>query len=710
MTESGDIVLARAGLSAGLMQSASPVGTVLTAIKRRWLTMIVVTVIAALASLSAVWAVIKPKYEVSASVHIAQVVKPVLFSDPETDISRQYNVYMATQAQALASPLVIQAALNVPEVRSLPMILGSADPVAMLQARFTVDPIRGTELLRVSMTGENPTELATIINNVLRTFIRLQDDRQRDWDEKILSSLRSEQAELAAKLEAKGIELRQLAVDYGLGEAATGEDPAGAIWNAEIQRLLTQATKDAAIAAARVEALAGQEVISPGGILNETEYDQFRQQDPQWQRLSGQLGSEPLTGVTDAQLAFGPRHPALTARSERVTSLKEAVSAREAELRELFKHVVRRRLENQRQDAEMTITVLKSEWDRLTKQREQSAVRAVVLEDVRHERERLEQALSQVRQKIWNVQVEQNRMARITIDSPAVPPPLPNINKRFKYAAVAMMASLFLGTFAALVRHRFDTSVRTPVEVIEHLGLPFLGTVQYVPERNGSSVAYDKRLLGPIRAISTALLVSSAHRRTHYRLITSPTIGSGKSLLAANLARSLATTGRRVLLVDADNYGQGLTRSMKLANRSGLKELLEGTARPDEVLVRGDTDHLDVLPAGQRSNQFPEFLATKRSEAALRTLFESYDEVVVDSPPVLAGSTAIILATLVDEIVFVLRAGVSTREHAQAARQCLSAVGDKIVGVILNAVDARQGAYGYYYHDDAEEVGRHTGK
>jgi capsular exopolysaccharide synthesis family protein len=699
MTESpSDLVFARAGAAEGGRFDAAPASNLLiAAIRYRWRTLLVISGASAAVSLAAVLLMIKPKYEVAAAVQVAQVVKPVLFSDAETDISRQYNVYLATQAQALASPSVISTALNAPEVRSLSMVTATPDPVTLISSRMVVEQVRGTEILKVSMMGKNPNELATIINNVLRTFIRLREDKQREWDEKILSSLRTEQAELAAKLEAKGIELRQLAVEQGSSEITDGGAPAGGNWTQELQRLLTQANKDAALAAARLEWLDKQEGISPGGLLDQNEFDEFRLRDPHWQQHSTQLAAaEPLSAGSESQISLGPQHPAVSARSQRVAALREALTAREADLRVLFRQVVRRRLENAKQDAEISVRILNAEWERLSRQREEAARQAVVLEDVRHERERLEQALSQVRQKIWNVQIEQNRMARITIDSPAVPPPTPNINQRPKYAAAALFASLCFGTFVALLRHRLDTSVRSPMEVTERLGLPLLGTLQHVPQANGALIGADTRLQEPIRAISTALLVSSENRPSHCRLITSPTPGSGKSTLAANLARSLAATGRRVLLVDADNYGQGVTRGMNMTNRRGMKELLDGTARTSEAVHAGDADHLDILPAGHRTDRFPEYLATQRSGATLRTLFEGYDEVVVDSPPVLAGSTAIILGTLVDEIVLVLRAGTTTQEHIQTARQCLAAVGEKRIGVVLNGVDPKRALYSYY--------------
>ena len=182
------------------------------------------------------------------------------------------------------------------------------------------------------------------------------------------------------------------------------------------------------------------------------------------------------------------------------------------------------------------------------------------------------------------------------------------------------------------------------------------------------------------------------------RLITSPSPRSGKSSLAMNLAQSLASTGRKVLLMDADNEGQGITRSFEMVGHPGLKELLEGVCAPEQALYPRDMEGLRVLPAGQRDVTFGDALTGRRAQETVLSLFQNFEEVIVDSPPVLGRSTAVVLATLVDEVVLVLRAGESTREDVQAARQYLATVGAKNVSVILNAVDSKSLRYARYSH------------
>ena len=167
--------------------------------------------------------------------------------------------------------------------------------------------------------------------------------------------------------------------------------------------------------------------------------------------------------------------------------------------------------------------------------------------------------------------------------------------------------------------------------------------------------------------------------------------------MSMNLARSLASTGRRVLLIDGDNHVRGVSRRLGLSDRPGLAELLAGSATPDEVTCTGNPEALHVIPAGRPNDGFGDLLGRQSAQTRLKELLVCYDEVIVDSPPVLVNSDAVILATLVDEVVLVLRADCSTREDAVEAQQDLAAVGARVVGVVLNAVNPKNTRRGYKY-------------
>lgn len=678
------------------------------ALRLQWGTMLVVAIVATVLSVAAIWMFVRPKYEVSATVHVAPFVRPILFKDYDTDISRRYQTFIATEARNIESSAVIVAALETAEVRALPSLSPSEDLAEEIRSRLTVEHIRGTYLLAVSMVGEDPTEMSVLVNSVVDVYLRRRDTRRRDWDEQILSSLRREESNLETKLKSRREQIRQLAVQ-GDTDGANETQTMLETWVAELQQLLTQARKDRALASAKYDAIEDEAVEDAVVGTDPVGFANFLTENSQLQTLTNELRTLELASLSDRRLGRGPGHPDVQDRPALIEALRARMAELQSELRILFADSVRRKLQADIFEAQITARFLD---ERLTEAREKLAGERTidrgqqfVMDDLAYERSRFEQDLNRVKQKMWNIELERNRTARISLNSPARAPSNPNIDKRPKYTAAAVFLCLCLGAAAALMRHRLDTSFRDPEDVTERLGIRVLGSIQNLPDLSSMHEPEDPRVIEPIRGISTALLAASSEPATQVRLITSPTARSGKSTMAINLARSLASTGRRVLLVDADNNGQGVTNRLDLVDRVGLQELLAGTCAPQDVVYPTDPDQLHVLPAGQRSDAFGRILTRQRAQEKLLKLFQAYDAVIVDSAPVLAGSSTVILATLVHEVVLVLRARHSKTEEALAAQKHLAGVGARVVGVILNGVEGKAARYNYCYAYASEYPG-----
>ncbi len=685
--------------------------SIVSMLLQRWVTALIATLLCAALSLSAVWLVLKPKYEVMASIHVAPVERHILFTDPTQDIAVNYRQYVGTEAASILSPIVIEAALNEPEVRTLPLVVASVDPVATIQDKVRVHQRQGTEWLDVAMAGHDPEQMVLIVNAVIDTYLRRRTEKQRAWDDRISSSLRQEEAELEAKLQIKARQIQQTAVTKGLSSA----EPSGAMldtWMSELQKLLAEAKKTRAIAEANMASRKSELDLQMDGEASDERvaaaFEAFLANHPEMQQLKRELRARELDSLDDARLGRGPNHLDVQGRGARIEAMKRRIEVERHDLESVFAASRKQQLQLEinaldrgLRNAGVEVRVFEEELARLGSMRSDVASQLFELENLRHERQSLETSLAQVREKIWTVDVEQNRAARVSLASEARVPSAPNKDTRLKFSAIACLMSVFFGLGAALMRARLDTRFRDPEEVVERLGVRVLGSVQLVngaaADGNGSAVHLSKQLAAPMRGISAALLAGSTTTGSRSRLITSPTPGSGKSSLAMNLARSLASSERRVLLIDADNNGLGATRSAGLLEKPGLFDLLCGTASKEEAIFPTDLEYLSILPAGARNERFGELLTAKHTQTLLEKLFEEYDEVIIDSPPVLATSDAVVLATLVDEVVLILRAGSSTKQEASAAQHSLAAVGANVVGVILNAVDPKRLPYGYGY-------------
>ena len=287
------------------------------------------------------------------------------------------------------------------------------------------------------------------------------------------------------------------------------------------------------------------------------------------------------------------------------------------------------------------------------------------------------------------------------LDSAEVPgsPFTPNTRRAWM---MALLFGLGLGIAAAFAIDYLDDTVKTPEDVTWRLHLNFLGLV---PKVHGER---HPLLSGPVphdfgeafRALRTALVASSGSDATHLIAITSTQPLEGKTTTAVNIALALAIGGARVLLIDADMRRPSLHRAMRLPNDRGLAELLSGKARMREVVQRCGDPNLLVIPAGVTPSNPSELLASDRMRAFLHQLATGpFDWVIIDTPPVLAVTDAVILAPLVHSVSFVVGAEMTRWRLAERAIETLQAGHPRSIAAILNRVDFDRNRYYYsrYY-------------
>jgi capsular exopolysaccharide synthesis family protein len=259
---------------------------------------------------------------------------------------------------------------------------------------------------------------------------------------------------------------------------------------------------------------------------------------------------------------------------------------------------------------------------------------------------------------------------------------------------------------AAIVPFGLDyinDTVKTPEDVTRRLKLPFLGLVP--------SVRGDKHLVlasshvphdfgESFRSLRTALIGRYDTAETKLLVFTSAQPLEGKTTTAVNIAMALAYGGARVLVVDADMRRPGLHRPLRLTNERGLSQVLSGQARVRDVIQRTVDPNLLAITAGRTPPNPSELLTSERMKTLLRNLSHGpFDWIIIDTPPVLAVTDAVVLAPLVSGVTFVVGAEMTRRRLAERALETILATHPKQVGVVLNKVDFARNKYYYsrYY-------------
>ena len=269
------------------------------------------------------------------------------------------------------------------------------------------------------------------------------------------------------------------------------------------------------------------------------------------------------------------------------------------------------------------------------------------------------------------------------------------------------LLSLAIGLVAAVaVAYALDymnDTIKTPDDIARHLKLAFLGLVPSVegeghPLLASSHVPHD--FGESFRSVRTALISKYDASGAKILVFTSAQPLEGKTTAAVNVAMALAFGGARVLVIDGDMRRPGLHRPLRLTNERGLSQILTGQARVRDVIQRTVDPNLLAITAGRTPPNPSELLTSERMKTLLTNLVHGpFDWIIIDTPPVLAVTDAVVVAPLVSGVVFVVGAEMTRRRLAERALETVLSTRPRQVAILLNKVDFERNKYYYsrYY-------------
>ena len=272
----------------------------------------------------------------------------------------------------------------------------------------------------------------------------------------------------------------------------------------------------------------------------------------------------------------------------------------------------------------------------------------------------------------------------------------------------ALMAGLLVALGLAFGIEYLDDTVKTPDDVTDRLRLPLLGLVPSVRGKRvpllSEAVPHD--FGEAFRSLRTSLVFTSGSEGPRVVAVTSSQPLEGKTTTACNLGMVLALGGSRVLLVDADLRRPGLHTVIGAQNEIGLSHLLVGQARVRDAVQKTSEPNLFVISAGRIPPNPSELLSSERMRALLSNLRTGpFDWVIIDTPPVLAVTDAVIVSRAVSGVVFVIGSEMTRRVHAERAIETLTGGNPASIGAVLNRVDFDRNRYyysryyGYHYQN-----------
>jgi len=316
------------------------------------------------------------------------------------------------------------------------------------------------------------------------------------------------------------------------------------------------------------------------------------------------------------------------------------------------------------------------------------------------------------------------KSSNIRVVDAAMIPSYPSRPAKARNVALAFLVGLVGGIGLALMREYMDNTVKTPDDIETLARLPSLAVVPQfagtgTPGKKAgllqgfaSSNGHDKRIelvaqhlpksqmSEAFRALRTSLLLSQAGHPPQVILVTSALPREGKTTAAANLAVTLAQLGDSTVLVDADLRKPGVGRLLNMTGGkyAGLSSYLAGVSSLDLVCVPHPTiPNLVAIPTGPLPPNPADLLSSAKLSDAIAELRTKFKFIVIDSPPVMAATDAVILSVKCDGVLLVVRSGETPKEAFTRTRDLLTSVKCHLLGVVLNAVDSSAPDYYYSY-------------
>jgi len=554
--------------------------------------------------------------------------------------------------------------------------------VGRLLNDLSVALVRGTSLLAVSFSSTSPQLASDVANQVVRSYMDQQVDRTMETSELARQFIEEQVAEVKTRLEQSETALVAYAKDAGISSAGQGSlvsaniEAINSALSTAIQTRLADerlvAQIDAGDGARLQQVLDSEAIQSLRGRIAELrgEYQQklgtFKPEFPEMQRLSAQIGE------LERQVAEG----VATISASLKLKLQESTRA-EQDLRVKLAELEAEQVEFQ--DKNIQYTILNRE-----------------VESNRAQYQSLIDKLNDLGV------VSELRRANVEVVDLAQTPGAPFSPSLSRNLLMFLAAGIALAAAVIYVLELLNNKFNAPDQVESELKLPVLGIIPQAEAGALAETLADPRssLSEAYRSLRTSLQFAGSEGAPRTLLLTSSEPGEAKSTSAFKLAEEFAAIGVKVLIVDADLRRPSLHRLFKTDNTTGLTNLLTSTIAPDAVrtLFRGTAnERVTFLSSGPLVPNPADLLSSHRMGSILSACMQTYDMIIIDGPPVIGLSDALILSRLAEATMLVVSAHQVQRKSAKAALKRLRSAGGHMVGATLAKLDVKRVEYSYAY-------------
>ncbi len=587
-----------------------------------------------------------------------------------------------------------------PEVSASPVATaprGNEVAAGSFMGSMTVEPVRGSRLVRVYFDSPDPKLAADALNALAQNFINVNLERRYDASSYAKAFLEEKLAQTKARLEDAE---RALVAFQREQQIVTIGDT---------QNVLAQTLGDFNIAASRAE----QERVKA-----EEQYREFVANPEGSPQV---LGSPSLMALKQARaksqveyqnllLTFKPTYPKMQQLQSDIDELDRQIKAETEILRRSIESVYK---VAKAQEATILSRLEASKKNVLDLQG-RSIQYNILKRDVETNRQFYEGLLLRMREVSVAGGIGVNN---VTIVDPAQVPGRPYKPDLRRNLLIAVILGLIGGIGIAFFLEYLDDRLHRPEDMERITGLPVLGVVPRVKLAKGEEKVVlamrahqDLRsdFAEAYRSVRTALQFATREGAPRQFVVTSTTKGEGKSTTSLSLAINFAQAGQPVLLIDADLRNAHLHKYLGVDNSRGLSNFLSGDFPALAAVHTTSIPNLFVIPGGTLPPNPVELLSGPKLPTLLAQLSDRFTQIIIDAPPVLGLADALVLGNQIGSVVFVVAAGSTRKAHCRNALKRLRQAGVNPIGAVMTKLNLRDSMYGYesayYYYRSTVDV------
>jgi len=559
-----------------------------------------------------------------------------------------------------------------------------------LISRIEVNPVKNSQLVKVSFESNNPELTMTVTNTIASSFIEY-DLESRIEASKEAKEFLSKQIEIAtAKVEASEKALN----DYSSkNEIIFLDSNKQSILN---QKLAEVSTALNSVTAERMQKEALLKEVREGSFENPVILN-----NPLIQGLKSQHATLEAE-YFNLLKTYTPDYPKMKNLKSQMDAIQERIEKEKAS--------IIRSIESDYNAALKKEANLSRAVDSIKKKVLDFQEKAVQYQILKREVDVNKEMLNSLLQRLNEVGVAaMSKATNIQIVDKAIYPVVPDKPNKAMNLLLSIIFGLMGGIGLAFLVEYFDNTVKDARDIEKTAHLPSLGMIPLQKEVIASKrplIMYSKEK-NPVaeifRSIGTFVLLSTASKPPKTILITSPGEKEGKSTVSLNIAGALVESLGNGVIIDADLRKPKLHNAFNLDNKIGLSTFLSGNidSISNGKLIRNTSvKGISLIPSGPIAPNPSELLSSERMRALLSDLYERFNFVIVDAPPLMGMPDSLMLSTIVDGTILVIKAGKTPRTALIESRRLLESVNAKLLGVILNGVkesDLKFGYYSYYY-------------